>query len=143
VEVSGEVIEGLNVIGGYAFLDNEITEAEDDTLGNELPNVAKHSASLWMTYDVIASVAERLTLGGGIFFKGDRFTSSANNSVLPSYVTADVMAQYEFGVGEQRLRARAGIKNLFDEEVFVSGFGRGLALRGEPRTFTAELGITF
>jgi iron complex outermembrane receptor protein len=142
IELSGEIVDGLRVIGGYAFLDNEITEAEDN-VGNRLPLVAEHSASMWLTYDVLDRDDERFTVGGGAFFQGERFTDSANEFELPSFVTVDVMAEYAFAIGDRQLRARAGVKNLFDEEHFVSGFGQGVGLRGEPRTITAELGIKF
>jgi iron complex outermembrane receptor protein len=98
---------------------------------------------MWLTYDVLDRDDERFTVGGGAFFQGERFTDSANEFELPSFVTVDVMAEYAFAIGDRQLRARAGVKNLFDEEHFVSGFGQGVGLRGEPRTITAELGIKF
>ncbi len=142
VEVSGEVTDGLRVIGGYAYLDNEITGGEDN-VGKRLPLIAEHSANIWLAYHLLDRDDERFTVGGGVFFQDERFTDSANTAILPSYATVDLMAEYAFDVGDRRIRARAGVKNLFDEEHFVSGFGQGLSLRGTPRTLSLQVGLAF
>lgn len=139
LDIRGEVLPGLNVIAGYAFLDNEITEATDGTEGNRLPNVPEHEASLWLTYDLLERKAERVTLGGGVFYESDRFTSTQNGVEMSDYITADLTAQYSFVWDGLDLQAQAGLKNIFDEEYFISGFGEGIAFRGQPRTFFLQL----
>ena len=143
IEISGEVGEGFRVIGGYTFLDTEVSEATDGTEGNRLTLIPEHAASLFATYDIFDRGGERLTVGGGIFYTGARFTETSNNVELPDFVTVDLMGEYAFTAGDNDLRARVGLKNVFDEEYFVSGFGNGIAYRGQPRTLSLELGVKF
>ena len=141
-EVSGEVIDGLRIIGGYSFLDSEVAEASDGTQGNRLANTPEHAASLFATYDIFDRADEQFTVGGGVFFQGKRFTTQNNDVALDEFITVDVMSEYAFQAGSADLRARLGVKNVFDEEYFDTGRA-GIAFRGQPRTISTELGITF
>ena len=143
IEVSGEVIEGLKVIGGYSFIDATVTEATDGTEGNRLPNTPENAASVFVTYDIYDRGDDRLTVGGGVFYQDKRFTSVSNEVELPAFVTVDLVGAYAFTAGSIDLEARVGIKNLFNEEYFVSGDGDGIAFRGQPRTFSAGLRMRF
>ena len=143
IEISGEVVEGFRVIGGYTFLDTEVSEATDGTEGNRLTLIPEHAASLFATYAIFDRGDERLTVGGGVFYTGARFTETSNTVELPDFVTVDLMGEYAFTAGDKDLRARVGLKNVFDEEYFVSGFGNGIAYRGQPRTLSLELGVEF
>ncbi len=143
VEISGEVFDGLNVIGGYAYLDTEVTEATDGTKGNRLRNTPVNSASLFVTYDIVDRSADRLTVGGGFFYQGNRFANVDNEVVLPNFVTVDLMAEYAFAAAGADLLARVGLKNVFDEEYFPNALGGGAAFRGQPRTLSAGLKMRF
>jgi iron complex outermembrane recepter protein len=143
VELSGEVLPGLNVIASYAYLDNEITKDNDGNEGNRLPNVPEHAASIWANYEVFARDRERLTIGGGVFYVGERFTSARNGVVMPEYATVDVAVGYEFEAFGTPVSIRAGVKNLFDEDYFTSGFGEGIAFPGDPRTAWVRIGARF
>ena len=143
VEISGEVIDGLRVIGGYSYLDAEIAEATDGSEGNRLANTPEHAASLFATYDIVDRGSERLTVGGGAFYQGERFTSSSNAVTLPDFVTVDLMGEYASTAGSVDFRARVGVRNLFDEEIFINGDGDGIAFRAQPRALSLELGVKF
>lgn len=143
LEINGELVPGLNLIAGYALLDNEISRATDGTEGNRLPNVARHEASLWLTYDLFRNSREALTLGAGVFAESSRFTSTQNRTRMPGYATADLMAQYRFTANDTELQLRAGVKNLFDREYHVGGFGEGISFRCEPRTVYVQLDARF
>ena len=71
IEVSGEIIEGLKVIGGYSFLDATVKKATDGTEGNRLLNTPKNAASLFVTYDIYDRGDDRLTVGGGVFYQAN------------------------------------------------------------------------
>lgn len=143
LEVRGALTERLQVQAGYTFLDNEISKDNDGNEGNRLPNVAEHEASLWVSYALPLQGEGVWTLGGGVFYEGDRFTSSGNAVEMSDYVTADVSLRYRLPLGEREVSAQLGVKNVFDEEYFVGGFGDGIAFRGEPRTAFARLTARF
>jgi len=147
VEIKGQIDDFLRLTAAYSFLDNEIT---DDPLGNEgnrLRNVPENAASAFVLYDVYKTEEERLTLGGGVFYAGARFTDESNNIEMDDFITVDLTGQYEFSLNGFDLQAQAGVKNLFDNESFQGGFGAGgdggISFRGEPRTVFARLTARF
>jgi len=146
LEIKGQVSERLRVTAGYSFLDNEITKDPLGNEGNRLDNVPEHEASAFVLYDAYESEGERVTVGGGVFYTGERFTSTSNNTVLDDFVTVDITGQYAFATRGLNLEIQAGVKNLFDEEFFQGGFGvapGGIAFRGDPRTIFARLTARF
>jgi len=139
IEVRGRVIQGLTVSGSYSYLDNEISKDNNGNQGNRLPNVPQEEASVWLNYEAGVHTGLPLTLSAGLFYEGERFTSANNGLRLPGYATADASIAYRFSERERPTELRAGIKNMFDREYFVSGFGEGIAFPGTPRTVFVQL----
>ncbi len=50
LNVTGEILPGLNLIASYAYTDAEVTEDNTIEEGNLLINVPENQASLWTTY---------------------------------------------------------------------------------------------
>jgi len=139
IEVRGRVVRGLTVSGSYSYLDNEISKDNDGNQGNRLPNVPQEEAAVWLNYEAGVHTGLPLTLSAGFFYEGDRFTSPGNIVKMPGYATADASAAYRFSEGARPTELRIGVKNIFDREYFVSGFGDGIAFPGRPRTVFAQL----
>ncbi|MGH8612834.1 MAG: TonB-dependent siderophore receptor [Gammaproteobacteria bacterium] len=100
LDVSGQLTERLSLIGSYSYIDGEITrnpqqdDAGNPLPGNEghrLPDVPRHSGSLWAKYAVIP---ERFDIGAGIFAAGQRQGDLQNTFQLPGYVRLDAYAAY-------------------------------------------------
>ncbi|MEH2071662.1 MAG: TonB-dependent siderophore receptor [Nostoc sp.] len=125
--VSGEILPGWNIIANYAFTDSTITKDNDLPVGNELDNVAKHSATLWTTYEIQSGSLQGLGFGVGVFYVGERQALLPNDSqyILPSYVSTDAAIFYK----RDRFRAALNFKNLFDLYYFES-----IGLLGDPFT---------
>jgi catecholate siderophore receptor len=103
----GAIVNGWNLSAGLTLLDPTILQSNDVTSGvpvqgNEIGNVSKRSGSLWTTY----STKSGLTLGGGVFVFGDRFTSNDNLVTLPGYTRVDVMASQRVAGVEVQLNLR-------------------------------------
>jgi iron complex outermembrane recepter protein len=143
LELRGAPTERLQLQAGYTYLDNKISKDNDGNEGNRLPNVAEHAASLWVNYALPLQSEGVWTLGGGVFYVGDRFTGVGNTVKMGDYVTADVVLGYQLPIGERSVSAQIGVRNVFDETYFVGGFGEGVAYRGEPRTAFARLTARF
>jgi len=142
-ELKGQVNERLRLTAGYTFLDNDITKDPLGNEGNRLRNVPEHQANAFALYDVFKRKSDRLTLGGGIFYTGDRYSDEANTVELKDFVTVDLTAQYELQMASgSRLEVQAGAKNLFDETFFEQGATR-IAFRGEPRTLFTKITLRF
>jgi len=143
LELSGQVLPALQVVASYAYLDNEITKDNDGAQGNRLRNTPEHEASLWLQYTALERERRRLTIGGGVFYEGERFSSAQNGVVLPDYTTVDLTLGYDFESDLGSMRVQAGVKNLFDEEYFTGGFGEGIVFRGNPRTAYLQFNTRF
>lgn len=48
--MAGKVTDSLSLIGSYAYTDARLTEDPDNN-GNDLPNVARHTAALFLSRD--------------------------------------------------------------------------------------------
>jgi len=81
----------------------------------------------------------RLEAGAGVFYEGERFTGSRNTVPLPSYTTVDAALSYSFKSGGRPMALQGGVRNLLNEDYFVSGFGEGIAFAGTPRTVYLRL----
>jgi outer membrane receptor for monomeric catechols len=79
--------------------------------GNEIGNVSKRSGSVWTAY----STKRGLTLGGGVFVFGDRFTSNDNLVTLAGYTRVDVMASQRIGGVEVQLNLHNALGTTYYE----------------------------
>jgi iron complex outermembrane recepter protein len=137
--LSGQLSPRTRIAASYAYLDNEITKDNNGNQGNRLPNVPEHEASIWINYTLFERAGRRLEAGGGVFYEGKRFTGGRNTVTLPSYTTADLALNYSFAAGGMPMALQGGVRNLLDEEYYVSGFGEGTAFAGAPRTVYLRL----
>ncbi len=65
MDVAGALTENLNVIASYGYTDAKVLD-DPDYAGKPLPNVPKHTGSLFMTYDIHnVWQSNTLTLGAG------------------------------------------------------------------------------
>lgn len=148
IEITGQINDRWRLSAAYSYLDNEITQADDDSEGNRLANTPEHAASAFLLYDVLQTADDRLSVGGGVFYTGKTYSSTNNSVELPDYTTMDLTAQYAFNLGGTEMELRGGIKNVTDEEYYLGGFGAGatgsgIAFRGEPRSLWAALSARF
>jgi iron complex outermembrane recepter protein len=145
LELRGQVTDHLMVSASYAYLDNEVTkDINPDRIGNRNSNVPENEAALWLSYSGLQINNRPLKLNLGVFYEDKRFTNVSTNRVsLPSYTIVDTGASYAFNLSGSEITLQGGIKNLFDREYFTSGFGDGIAFRGEPRTVYLKASTTF
>ncbi|MBJ9751130.1 TonB-dependent siderophore receptor [Burkholderia cepacia] len=133
LDVSGRIGERVNVIASYAYIDAKTTE---DPLyaGNQLWNVARHTASLAAVYDVgTLAGGDDLRIGADVRYVGARPGDSANSFTLPSYVLADAFATYDTRIGKQKLSFQLNVKNLFNRTYYPSSANRYFVAIGDAR----------
>ncbi|WP_193098143.1 TonB-dependent siderophore receptor [Burkholderia sp. Z1] len=133
LDLSGKIGERVNVIASYAYIDAKTTE---DPLyaGNQLWNVARHTASLAAVYDVGTLVGgDDLRIGAAARYVGARPGDSANSFTLPSYVLADAFATYDTRIGKQKLSFQLNVKNLFNRTYYPSSANRYFVAIGDAR----------
>lgn len=133
LDITGQVGPRWNVIASYAYIDAKTTE---DPLyaGNRLWNVAQHTASLSAVYDFGSLFGgDRLRLGGGVHYVGNRPGDSANSFMLPAYAVADAFASYDTRVGGQKVRFQLNVKNLFNTVYYPSSANQYFVAVGDAR----------
>jgi len=136
VGLTGRLVPGLNVFGGYTYLDTEILE--DNTaanVGNEIANVPQHSATLWTTYDFF----DKWQIGGGPIYVGSRFSNNANTNRIPGFVRWDSTIAYQI---TRNIQLRINAINLTNQFYFDSVAG-SKAVPGAGRTFIASASFKF
>lgn len=134
-----------DISAGYTYLDSKLLDGGYEKVGdayvpnanngNELKFVAKHSANLWTTYELI----DKLRIGGGATYVGKRFVDDTNDYYLPSHIRYDAFAQYqvlpEFGL-------QFNVNNISNERIYDASHvgvfstvapGRSFAIKGTYR----------
>ena len=145
MDLAGEVLPGLNVIGNYAYTDSEITQNNDGTVGNRFPNVPKHAGSLWATYRFQEPKLTGWKVGTGLLVRGERQGNQQNNFQMPGYVLFNMMTSYTLNVWNTRLTAQLNADNILGQEYFPNSAGFGLTRIdiGTPRFFMGSLKMEF
>lgn len=143
VDLSGQLSERWSLIGSYAFTDAQVTK---DPLyqGNRLQNVARHSGSVSAVYDVGTVLGgDRLRLGAGARYVGERAGNPVNDFDLPSYTVADAFASYETKVDAHKVRFQLNVKNLFDKTYYSSAVNRFFVAVGDARQVSLSSTLEF
>lgn len=143
LDVSGQLSERWSLIGSYAYTDAEVTK---DTVyqGMRLQNVAKNSGSVSAVYDVGSLVGgDKLRVGAGARYVGERAGDALNDFDLPAYTVADAFATYDTQIEGQAVTFQFNVKNLFDRTYYTSAASRTFVSIGDARQFTLSSTVAF
>ncbi|TBV12621.1 TonB-dependent siderophore receptor [Stutzerimonas kirkiae] len=132
LEVNGELAEGWNISGGYAYSLSE--DAQGDRAMSRIP---RHNVKGFTTYRLSGDL-EKLTLGGGFDWKSQYGYEGSGYPVQSSYVLVNAMARYDIN---QQLSASLNINNLLDRKYYASLTENGVY--GEPRNAILSLKYSF
>ncbi|MBX8599618.1 TonB-dependent receptor [Pseudomonas cichorii] len=143
LDLSGQLSERWSLIGGYAFTDARVQE--DPLLkGKHLQNVARHSGSLSAVYDLGSVLGgDRLRLGAGAHYVGERAGNPLNDFNLPAYTVADAFATYDTRLDGQKVRFQLNVKNLFDRTYYTSSVNRYFVSMGDSRQVQISTTLEF
>jgi len=126
------------VSAGYTWQKAEVMAATTACPSGDckVPNVPKHSFSLWNRYDVSPS----LGFGLGVIARSKSFASISNNVTLPGYTRVDAAAYYKLLKG---VEAQVNVENLLGVDYFPMTNGDNNIAPGAPRTLKAQLRFGF
>lgn len=140
LDITGEILPGLNVIASYAYTDAKVTKDNTLTEGNKLFCTPRNAASLWTTYQIQRGNLQGLGLGLGLFFVGDRQGDLDNSFEVSSYVRTDASVFYR----RDNWRAGINIKNLLDTDYIESTNGvKNRVIPGLPFTVLGTISVEF
>ena len=151
LDVKGEIIKGLTLTANYALTDSKITKADSSAasqskIGQKVPGYAKHTANVWLNYQVTGGFLKGVGVAAGASFLGDRNTwewgsTSAPFIQMPDYTRFDGGIFWE----NEKLRMSLNVFNIADKFLYSgSGFGDYYYWQAEPgRNLRFSVGYKF
>lgn len=134
-EISGAITPKWQIHAGYSYLHSQIKTAANSRDDGIFLLMPKHSANLWMTYQVTPD----LTIGGGVNAMSG-ITSSAGMHA-GGYATFDAMAAYRF---TPKLKLQINADNIFNRHYYARvGSANTFNIPGSERSLTANLRYSF
>ncbi|BBT70697.1 Outer membrane receptor for ferric coprogen and ferric-rhodotorulic acid [Kluyvera sp. M-M157-B] len=144
VDVAGSLTDNLNIIGSYGYTDAKVLE-DPDYAGKPLPNVPRHTGSLFLTYDIHNVYdSNTLTVGGGGHALSRRSGTNGADYYLPGYAVADVFAAYKMKL-QYPVTLQVNVKNLFNKTYYTSSIAsNNLGNQiGDPREVQFTVKMSF
>lgn len=142
VDVAGALTQNVNVIASYGYTDAKVME-DPDYQGKMLPNVPRHTGSLFLTYDFHNVIGgNTLTIGGGGHAVSRRSGNNGEDYSLQGYAVADAFASYKIKT-QNPVTLQVNVKNLFDKTYYTSSIASNNLSNqiGDPREvqFTVKM----
>ena len=139
VNVAGNLTPEWRVMGGYAYVDAEVTKDNVLRSGTRLMNIPKNSFSLLNMYEFQDGTFKGLGLGTGLKYVDERAGQTANTAFsMGSYTVVDLLSFYKIN---DKVRLNLDVKNLFDQDYEEGAFGNVYAYPGAPRT--VQVGVSY
>jgi iron complex outermembrane receptor protein len=145
LDVAGNITDSLSLIGSYAYTDARVVD-DPENKGKEMTNVARHTASLFLTQDLGSPglySGDNVRMGAGARYVGRRPGDAANSFNLDNYTVADAFAAYTMPVNGYRVKWQLNVKNLFDKTYYPSSGGNLRVAVGEPREVVLRASVDF
>ncbi len=144
VELEGvaSLLNGLNLTASYTYLDIEVTESNDGTVGNRPAGAAEHWASFWGDYTIQTGTLAGLGVGVGVRYVGSSAGDAQNSFEAPSYTLVDAAVRYDLGKVSPSLdgaQIALNVSNLLDERYVASCARRDRCFQGVGRNAIATL----
>ena len=140
INVAGNLTPEWRVIGGYAYVDAEVTKDTTLPTGTRLANIPRNSFSLLNTYEFQDGLAKGFGMGMGVKYVDDRQgQTAASTYTMEQYTVVDLLSFYQLN---EHVRLNLDVRNVFNKGYDESAFNR-YAYPGEPRTVQAGVAYTF
>ncbi|MFT3901835.1 MAG: TonB-dependent receptor [Niabella sp.] len=150
-ELNGRVLENLQVMIGYAYLDAQYHHSPSYVDGSAPMNAPKHTANGWVNY-AFKKALNGLTLGVGVYYVGKRPVNEYSLSPdghgnmggekpfdMPAYTTLNAQLGYTY----KKFTTRLLLNNITDEVGFNSYYRGGYINQIDPRNFSVVFSYRF
>ncbi|MDN5625008.1 MAG: TonB-dependent siderophore receptor [Acinetobacter sp.] len=140
---SGEIMDGLNLLGNIAYTDAELTKAAVtkgvSNEGNTVFGVPEWTASLGLDYAI--PMLEGFNVNARANYVGNQYMNDANTLELPDYTIVDLGARYKTKLGGVNTTFLFNVDNVANKKYWEGMFNQNYAVVGGARTYKA--GVTF
>jgi iron complex outermembrane recepter protein len=141
----GEPRDGLRVLGGWTWLDAELTRTAGGAMDGARPiGTPEIQGNVNVEWDV--PQAAGLTLEGRMIYTGEQTADAASAVELDSWTRFDAGVRYAADISGRPVTFRARVENLADEDqwVAVGGYpGANYLTLGAPRTLRLSISTDF
>jgi catecholate siderophore receptor len=139
VDVTGRLSPKWEIFGSYMWM--PVANIDEGVAGSEgqgtRPSLTPyHSGTVWSTYQV----TPKLRVGGGLNFRGRQTPNRNPGWEVPSWVTADLMAEYKFDF--DKLTLKANLTNLTNK-LYADSLYSGHYIPGAGRLLQVTANIKF
>jgi len=145
LDLTGEILPGWQVIGGYAYTPFAKTLKDSvgaGTEGKRLYNTPVNNGNLWTTYEFQSQQLHGLKVGAGVQTVGIRQIGYTEATKAPGYATFNLMASKLWKVGKTHVTAQFNADNLLDK-TYIGAVSTNGSLYGAPRTFMGSIKIEY
>jgi iron complex outermembrane receptor protein len=137
----GEPLRGLRVLGGVSFNDAKLVRtAQGTNNGKDAVGVPDYQASAGLEWDVPGPPG--LTAQGQLVRVGPQAFNASNTLRLKAWTRVDLGVAYATRLDGHELVWRANVENIADKGYWASSTG-GYLLQGAPRTFKLSATMSF
>lgn len=134
LEVIAEPFRGLSIVAGYAYNDNRIIKASNESIeGNKASNSPENVANFWLSYSFFNRL-KGFGLGFGANHVDQLYRTTANTFYIPSYTLINAAVQYQRDQWGIQLKAN-NLSNLH----YWDRYGNAQS----PANFAANLSLRF
>ncbi len=136
--VSGEVFNGLDVMGSVAYQNVKFDKA-NEYQGNKIVGVPDVTASFRVNYAV--PLIAGFSVNTQLTHIGKQYLNQRNSIALPSYTIVDAGARFNTIMGNVPTTLSFNIDNLSNKKYWQGAFTENYAIIGADRTY--KVGISF
>ncbi|WP_240640223.1 TonB-dependent receptor [Mangrovimonas spongiae] len=152
VELSGRILNNLEVITGYSYIDAQYKEHTSFVYGSAPLNTPRHTFNAYANYSFKQKL-EGLSLGAGVYYTGERpindWSAGAvtHEGIVPNqkpfnveaYMLTNIQAAYQFN---NHWNFRVLLNNVFNE-IGYNAYRTRYINQTDPRNFAAVLSYRF
>lgn len=148
LDVLGQLTERLSLVGNYAYTSTKVTQDNNGLQGKQLDNVPRHTAKVFLTYD-LGSGGLGWRVGGGAYAADHAQGDRANSFSIPGYVRLDALVAYRGKSHLGRWTAQLNLRNILDKKYFdgtdnfYNAVPRINLIPAQPFTATATVRLEF
>lgn len=138
LSAAGRVGKTLSMVAAYTYADGTFRDNVSGTVlaGNRLPNMPKHSASLWTRIDPVSKFGAAL----GVIYVGNRYAATDNLVLLPDYTRVDAALYYNVS---KEVSVQANVENVFNTRYYLFAHSNNNITPGSPTAFKIALNARF
>ena len=138
LSAAGAISKEINLVGAYTYSDGTFLDNVSGTVraGNQLPNMPKHSASLWTRFDPTPQIGGAI----GVIYAGKRFAATDNFVALPGYTRVDAALYYSIS---DAVGVQLNVENVLGTRYYLYAHSNNNITPGSPTAFKLSLNGKF